>query len=77
MLFMVIEIASPRGFQDFILGAKKYAKNCLKMVIFVDSDFLSFSPITLAQNKNLEIAPATPFIFHRVTIHNLLRACRS
>ena len=42
MLFMVIEMASPRGFPDFILGAKKYSKNCPKMVIFVHSDFYSF-----------------------------------
>ena len=39
ILFMVIEMASPRGFPDFILGAEKYAKNCPKMVIFVHSDF--------------------------------------
>ena len=42
MLFMVIEMASPRGFPDFILGAEKYSKNCPKMVIFVHSDFYSF-----------------------------------
>ena len=39
MLFMVIEMASPRGFQDFILGAEKYAKICPKIAIFVHSDF--------------------------------------
>ena len=38
-LFMVKEMASPRGFPYFILGAEKYAKNCPKMVIFVHSDF--------------------------------------
>ena len=76
MLFMVIEMASPRGFSYFILGAEKYAKNCPKMVIFVHSDFSSFLPITLVQNKNLEIASAMPFIFHRFTIQNFSRACR-
>ena len=41
MLFMVKEMASPRGFPDFILGAETYAKkNCPKMVIFVHSDFV-------------------------------------
>ena len=39
MLFMIIEMASPRGFSDFILKAEIYAKNCPKMVIFVHSDF--------------------------------------
>ena len=38
-LFMVKEMASPRGFSDFILEAEIYAKNCPKMVIFVHSDF--------------------------------------
>ena len=45
MLFMVIVMASPRGFSDFILKTEKYAKNCQKMVIFEDLDFLSFFPI--------------------------------
>ena len=31
MLFMVIVMASPRGFSDFILEAEKYAKTCPKM----------------------------------------------
>ena len=37
-VFMVIEMALPRGFSYFILGAEKDAKNCTKMVIFVHSD---------------------------------------
>ena len=55
MLFMVIKMALAR----FILGAKKYAKkkNCPKMAIFVHSVFL---PITLVQNKNLEIPRRCP-----------------
>ena len=32
MLFMVIVMASPRGFSDSILEAEKHAKNCPKMV---------------------------------------------
>ena len=39
MQFMVIVMASPRGFLDFILEADKYAKNCPKMVIFVHFNF--------------------------------------
>ena len=43
---MVIVMASPMGFSDFILEAEKYAKICPKMVIFVHLDFLSFLPIS-------------------------------
>ena len=39
MLFMVIVMASPRGFSDFILEAEKYAKTCPKMAMFVHLDF--------------------------------------
>ena len=42
MLFMVIEISSPRGFRDFILGAEKNSKNCPKNGHFAHSDFYSF-----------------------------------
>ena len=38
-LFMVIVMASPRGFSDFILEAEKYAKTCPKMAMFVHLDF--------------------------------------
>ena len=73
MLFMLIVMASPRGYSDFILEAEKYAKNFPKMVVFVHlvQCCLKFS------NKNLAIASATPNLFHRVTIQNLWRACRS
>ena len=43
MLFMVIKMPSPRGFPDFILGAKKYAKNSLKIVIFFTQFFANIS----------------------------------
>ena len=43
MLFMVIKMQSPRGFPDFILGAKKYAKNSLKIVIFFTQFFANIS----------------------------------
>ena len=46
MLFMVIVMALPRGFSDFVLETEKYAKTCQKMVIFVDLDFLCFFPIS-------------------------------
>ena len=51
---ILIEMASSRGFSDFILGAIKYAKNSPKMVIFVHSDFSSFLPITLVQNNKFD-----------------------
>ena len=40
---MVIKMPSPRGFPDFILGAKKYAKNCPKIVIFFTQFFANIS----------------------------------
>jgi len=46
MLFMIIEMASPKGFSHFILKAEKYAKNCPKIVTFVHSDFERFLPIS-------------------------------
>lgn len=39
MLFMIIEMASLRGFSDFILEAEIYAKNCPKMVILYTQIF--------------------------------------
>ena len=39
MLYMIIVMASPRGFSDFILEAEKYAKTCPKMAMFVHLDF--------------------------------------
>ena len=42
MLFIVIEMASPRGFLDFNLGAEKFAKKLSKNGPFFTLRFLSF-----------------------------------
>ena len=51
MLFMVIVMASPRGFSNFILEAEKYAKNCPKWSFLCTQIFKVFANISVLKQK--------------------------